>query len=219
MQIEPVARKNGSSARVLSSSHDGNPERVLHARGARFARRIERHRVPEQHPAGSKRVGQRQVRRDARSVPIRFREDDIQRNRGGPEVAKAADERADDVAAPRPLANRRQASLVDVDDDNPLIGRTRRKRAQKRVVGGVLERRQQRMGDRPRAERRRRWAADRKREPGRGGGLSSDRDFNAAIARLRDVVRRRHEQVRLAVRGHLYQRRIQPRFDEQAPGR
>ena len=54
-------------------------------------------------------------------------------------VPQAGDQPADDVAAPRPLADRRQAPIVDVDDDDAAAGRFRAGRSQQDVVDRVVE--------------------------------------------------------------------------------
>ena len=120
-------------------AHDREAERMRHARDWRVWDAVERHRVAEHHATGPQRLGQRLVGRGARAfVAVGFREDDVERDRGRAEIAKAGDQLADDVAAPRPLADRGQAAVVDVDDDDPAARRPGRRGAHERVVGAVF---------------------------------------------------------------------------------
>ena len=56
------------------------------------------------------------------------------------------DQLADDIAPPRPLADRRQAALVDVDDHDAAARRPGRRARSEPVVGAVLEAGEERAG-------------------------------------------------------------------------
>ena len=123
----------------------------------RRARRIERHGVAEHDFALVQRVGQQFVRRaPAAFEPIGLRKDDVQRDRRRTQIAQARHELTDHVAAPRPLANGRQAVVIDVDNDDAAGCRADRSVAQDGVVGAVFpvakerraEERQQRRNER-----------------------------------------------------------------------
>ena len=85
--------------------------------------------MPEYHLARPEALREQVVRRSRAAgaprlvdaddilIAIRLGKDDVKGNRGGPEIAQSRDEPRDMVAPPRPLADRRQAPFVDVDDD------------------------------------------------------------------------------------------------------
>jgi hypothetical protein len=131
--------------------NDGHADRMQHA-GTWFGRRaFEGEPIAEHDTALGKDPGQHIVR--GRLLPcsrasagacaivraIGFGEDDIERDRGRAHVAQARDEPGDDIAAPRPLADRRQTPLVDVNDEDAIAGRLRDSRPHHGVVDRIVE--------------------------------------------------------------------------------
>ena len=103
-------------------------------------RAVKRERVTEQDAAVTQRIREHLVWRRARCIEaVRFRENDIQRDGRGPARSQSIDELTDDVPAPRPLAHRRQAAIVDVYDDDAIGGRPGLGSAKESVVGAVFQ--------------------------------------------------------------------------------
>ena len=111
----------------------------------------ERQRVAEHDPAFRQRARQARVpRRRLLRVgigAIGFGEDHVEGNHGGALFAQPGDQLRDAIATPRPLADRRQAEVVDVDDGDAAVRRLRRNRAEQGVVGAAID-----VGDEIRAE-------------------------------------------------------------------
>ena len=75
--------------RVVATPDDGEPERVLHARGRLRRGRIESQRVPDHDPAFAERLRENMVRGFAAAVvPVGFREDDVECDGRGAEIAQ-----------------------------------------------------------------------------------------------------------------------------------
>ena len=192
---------------------------MQHARTRRASGGIERHAVAEHDATPAKRSRQFIVRRDActragseaanAAVPIGFREDDVQRNRRCAHVPQPRDEAADAIATPGPLADRRQAPLIDVNDDDAVAGRPRASRPQQAVVHRVVQPREpcgSIEGENSREEDRNEAAQKNQPTTCRTGALRSHRagrlphrDFHTAITRLRSLVRRLDHRVAFAV--------------------
>ena len=86
-------------------------------------RAVERHRITEDDTSTAQRVGQRDVGRDATGLEsIRFGEHHVERDDSRTEIAHAGDQVANDIASPRPLADRGETALVDVDDGDAIAG-------------------------------------------------------------------------------------------------
>ncbi len=120
------------------AAHDGQTERMLDTRAGAHRHWIERQRVSEYDLSGSQRVGEDGIG-VASLVAIRFGEDDIEGDGRRPLIAERGNQPRHHVTAPRPLADRRETPLVDVDDDDPRIGRPQGRGAQQDVVGLVFE--------------------------------------------------------------------------------
>jgi hypothetical protein len=73
---------------------------------------------------------------------IRFGKDDVERDRRRPAIAQARDEACDHIAPPRPLPDRRQAPLVDIDNDDAIAGRPGDGGSHHAVVHGIVEARE-----------------------------------------------------------------------------
>ena len=134
-------RLDCAAARV----QDRQADRVQHTIASKRLRRIERERVAENDPTARERTGQRGVgrrfaglRRPGGDVAIRLGEDDVQRDHRGAQLADAGDELRDQIATPRPLADRRQAALVHIHDRDSALGWRRRRGAHQRVVDAVV---------------------------------------------------------------------------------
>ena len=138
LQTAPVASKKGSSAessRRMMASPIGCSAHGL----SRRARRIERHGVAEHDLAFVQGVGQQLVgRAPAAFEPIRLRKDDVQRDGRRTKIAQARHELTDHVAPPRPLTDRRQTVVIDVDDHDAAGCRADRSVAQDGVVRAVF---------------------------------------------------------------------------------
>src|SRR5262249_27409435 len=74
-----------------------------------------------------------------RRRPIGLGKDDVERDRRGAGVSKPRDEASDHIASPRPLADRGQTPLVDVDDDDAGCWRPRTRRSLEQVGRGIVE--------------------------------------------------------------------------------
>ena len=119
--------KEGIVRSLVTTSNDGKPERVLRARARRSCGAIECQCIAQDHTARTKRISQRRVRGwSCAFVSVRFREDDVERDRRCSEIAQAVDQRANEVTTPRPLTDRRQTALVDVHNDDPAARRSGR---------------------------------------------------------------------------------------------
>ena len=211
LQIAPVAWKNGSSAES-SRRMMARPSGCSDAGGlaAGDHRTSSRSRAPHDLRAACRPAissGERPVPFEA----IGFREDDVERHRRGPEIAQAGDELSDDVPAPGPLADGRQAAIVDVHDDDAAVGRPGRRGAQRPCRRRRIPSFSGTQAGRARAAPRRAWAPARTAPRDGRARRSSDRDFDPAIARFVGIVGGLDEERGFAVRGHFNRRRIETR--------
>src|SRR4029450_7305042 len=103
---------------------------MKHAAARRACSRIERHRVAEDHASlaeclrergggsGWRFGGGTGLREPRIIVAIAFGKDDVEGDGCRALIAQVRDQPTDQVAAPRPLTDGRQAVFVDVDDDD-----------------------------------------------------------------------------------------------------
>ena len=129
----------GFVARVENGKRDG----VQYACAMAVPSGIEGESITQNDVSGAKRVGQRLVRRRAgrasARIPIGFRKDHVHRDRRGAEIAQSSNQARHEIAWPRPLAEHRQAALVEIDDDDAAAGWVSASRSQDGVVHRVIE--------------------------------------------------------------------------------
>ena len=73
------------------------------------------------------------------AVPIGFGEHHVERDGRCAHVPQTSDQVANEVAPPGPLADRRQASFIHVDDDDAATGRSRAGGSKQDVVRRVVQ--------------------------------------------------------------------------------
>ena len=118
---------------------------MQHARTLRRRGRVELQAVSEYDRRPAQRARERFVRRltfrsrARRDMAIGFGEHDIDRDDGCTRVAQARDQLSDDVAPPRPLADRFQAALIHVHDDDGRIGLLRLRHPDDHVVRRIVQ--------------------------------------------------------------------------------
>ena len=143
-----VRREERRPARFARRLHYRDPDRVEHARARHVAVRLEGESVAENHAAALEGASEDAVGlgrrgrvgiRPRRGVPVRLRQHDVERDNLGARRPEPLDQLRDQIAAPGPLSDGRQAALVDVDDRDAIRGRPRADRTHHHVVDRVIE--------------------------------------------------------------------------------
>jgi len=110
----------------------------------RWVWRIERecvsdHDASPAHGVGECGVGVGLAQRIGCVEAIGFRKHHVECNHPGAHLAKPGDQPGNHLAAPRPLADRGEAALVDVNNGNGAGGLRPRKRPKQSVVDATIE--------------------------------------------------------------------------------
>src|SRR4029450_7430036 len=124
---------------------------MKHAAARRPGSRVERHRVAEDHASLAECLRERRVgsawrfgggtglREPRIIVAIAFGKHDVECNGCRALIAQVRDQPTDQVAAPRPLTDCRQAAFVDVDDDDLSGWRFCWAPAKQEIVHAIVE--------------------------------------------------------------------------------